>query len=72
MTQLLEQAIAKLKSLPANEQDAIATIILETLEDKSQWDAAFAKSQDVLAALASDAMAEYHAGKTQVLEPETL
>lgn len=67
MTQLLEQAIAKLKNLPANEQDAIATIILETLEDESQWDAAFATSQDVLAELASEAMAEYHAGKTQVV-----
>jgi hypothetical protein len=72
MTQLLEQAIAKLKSLPANEQDAIAAIILETLEDESQWDATFAKSQDVLAELASEAMAEYRAGKTQVLDPETL
>jgi hypothetical protein len=34
MTELLEQAIAKLKNLTASEQDAIAPLILEELEDK--------------------------------------
>lgn len=72
MTQLLEQAIARLKQLPANEQDAIATIILEELEDESQWDRTFANSQDALAKLASAAMVEYRSGKTQELDPETL
>ncbi|MFB2773387.1 hypothetical protein ACE1AT_29560 [Pelatocladus sp. BLCC-F211] len=72
MTELLEQAIAKLKTLPANEQDAIAAMILSELEDEVKWDASFAKSQDVLAQLAAEAMAEYRAGKTQELDPETL
>ena len=72
MTNLLEEAIARLKTLPPNEQDAIAAIILEELEDEKRWDAAFAKSQNVLAKLASEAMAEYRAGKTQELDPETL
>lgn len=72
MTELLEQAISQLKSLPATEQDAIAAIILEEIEDEARWDATFAKSQDVLAQLASEAMTEYRAGKTQELDPETL
>ncbi|UBF26830.1 hypothetical protein K9N68_02225 [Kovacikia minuta CCNUW1] len=72
MTELLEQAISRLKSLPAREQDEIAAIILEELEDEARWDATFAKSQDVLAGLASEAMTEYRAGKTQELDPETL
>ncbi|MBW4650044.1 MAG: hypothetical protein KME06_15330 [Kastovskya adunca ATA6-11-RM4] len=72
MTDLLERAIAKLKTLPASEQDAIAAMILEELEDEARWDATFAKSQDVLAKLAAEAMAEYRAGKTQELNPETL
>lgn len=72
MTEFLEQAIAKLKALPANEQDAIAAMILEELEDEIQWDEAFAHSQDSLAKLASAAMAEYRAGKTEELDPETL
>ena len=65
MTELLEQAIAQLKTLPANDQDAIATIILEELEDEVRWDSTFAKSQDVLAKLAAEAMAEYREGETQ-------
>jgi hypothetical protein len=72
MTELLERAITRLKSLPAREQDAIASIILEELEDDLRWDKAFAGSPDVLAKLAAAAMAEYHADKTQELDPEIL
>jgi len=72
MTELLERAIAKLKTLSASEQDAIASMILEELQDDLKWDRAFANSPDVLAKLAASAMAEYQAGKTQELDPETL
>jgi hypothetical protein len=72
MTELLEQAIARLKTLPANEQDAIAALILEELEEENRWDAAFARSPDTLAKLAAEAMIEYRAGKTQELAPKTL
>ncbi|BAY76893.1 hypothetical protein NIES25_33510 [Nostoc linckia NIES-25] len=72
MTELLEKAIARLKTLPPSEQDAIAAMILEELEDEIQWDEAFASSKDTLAKLAAEAMAEYHALKTQELDPETL
>ena len=34
MTELLKQAIARLKTLTASEQDAIAAMILEELEDE--------------------------------------
>ena len=72
MTDLLERAIARLQTLPASEQDAIASMILEELEDDLRWDEAFSRSPDTLAKLATSAMAEYHAGKTQELDPETL
>ncbi len=72
MTELLERAIARLKTLPASDQDAVAAIILDELEDDRRWDEAFARSPDVLAKLAATAMAEYQAGKTQALDPETL
>ncbi|MDY6782244.1 MAG: hypothetical protein SW833_06775 [Cyanobacteriota bacterium] len=68
MTQLLEDAIARLKTLPTSEQDAIAAIILEELEDEIRWEESFAKSQDALARLAATAMAEYRAGQTQELD----
>jgi hypothetical protein len=44
----------------------------EELEDEIRWDKAFAGSKDTLAKLAAEAMAEYYAGKTQELDPETL
>ncbi|MGL5078269.1 MAG: hypothetical protein ACRDBG_20920 [Waterburya sp.] len=72
MTELLEQAIAKIKDLPDNEQDTIAAIILEELEDEKKWEQAFANSQDLLASLAAEAMQEYQGGETQELDPEKL
>jgi hypothetical protein len=65
MTELLERAIARLKTLPSSEQDAIATIILEEVEDERRWDESFTRSPDFLAMLAAEAMAEHRAGKTQ-------
>lgn len=70
MTELLEQAITKLKALPIDEQDTIATLILEELEAERQWDESFARSPDLLAKLAAEAMAEHRAGKTQEFETE--
>jgi hypothetical protein len=72
MTELLEQAIAKLKTRPISEQDSIAALILEELEDDNRWDESFSRSPDLLAKLAAEAMAEHRAGKTQELDPETL
>jgi len=72
MTELLEQAIDHLKGLDVEKQNAIASLIMEELEDDAKWDAAFASSQDLLANLAAEATAEYNAGQTQALNPETL
>jgi hypothetical protein len=72
MTELLEKAIEKLKTLKEAEQDAIAALILEEIEDEARWDESFAKSHDVLAHLAQAALAEDRAGKTHDLDPETL
>lgn len=72
ITELLEQAIAQLKTLPTDKQDAIKILILEELEDEAKWDAAFASSQNLLADLAAEAMAEDNADQTQVLNPENL
>ena len=67
MTELLEKAIEYLRKLDADRQDAIATLIMEELENEAKWDAAFASSHNLLADLAAEAMAEYNAGQTQVL-----
>ncbi len=72
MTELLMRAIAKLQTLPESEQNDIASIILDEIEDERRWDETFSRSPDLLAKLAASAMAEYYAGKTQELDPKTL
>ena len=72
MTQLLEKAYHQILQLPDSEQDAIATLILDVLADEERWTEQFAKSQDVLAVLAEEALEEYRAGKTLPLDPDTL
>ena len=72
MTERLEQAIAQLQTLSTDQQDAIATLILAELEEEQRWDDSFARSPNLLAKLAAEAMAEHRSGKTQELDPETL
>jgi hypothetical protein len=72
MTQLLERAIAQLKTRSTDEQDAIAAMILEELEDDRRWDESFTRSPNLLAQMAAVAMEEYHAGQTEEMNPETL
>jgi hypothetical protein len=59
MTDLLERTITKLRYLSVEQQDAIAMMILEELEDDGKWDRSFESSQNLLAKLAGEAMLEY-------------
>jgi len=67
MTQLLEKALNEVAKLPASEQDAVAAILLEELTSERRWAESFARSQDSLAKLAEQALAEYAAGRTKPL-----
>jgi hypothetical protein len=69
MTDLLERTITKLRYLSVEQQDAIAMMILEELEDEGKWERSFENSQNLLAKLAGEAMLEYRAGETQELFP---
>ncbi|MEH2387624.1 MAG: hypothetical protein V7K14_17965 [Nostoc sp.] len=46
MTELLERAIAQLKTLPVDEQDAIAARLLAEMEDERAWKAQFESTTD--------------------------
>jgi hypothetical protein len=72
MTQMLEQAIRAAQALPDAEQDAIAAAILAEMEDERAWSNAFARSHDVLAELAREALEEHRAGRTLPLDPESM
>ncbi len=70
MTELLERVIEQLQTFDADKQNAIASLILEELEDEEKWDAQFANSQDLLARLGAEAVAEHEAGLTQDLDAD--
>ena len=67
MTKLLEQAIERVSKLSASDQDAVAAMVLEELASERRWDDSFAKSQDALAKMAAQALAEYDAGQSKPL-----
>ena len=58
MTHLLEHAFQEVAQLSATQQDEIAVWILAELEVEDRWDQLFLASQDLLAELAAEALAE--------------
>ncbi len=68
MTRVLEAALAEIAKLPADEQDVLATMLLDEIKSEQRWSESFAKSQGVLEALAEEALAEFKAGKAKPLD----
>ena len=46
MTELLQQAIAKIEQLPIEQQDEIAAWFLTELQDDQKWKTSFAETTD--------------------------
>jgi hypothetical protein len=72
MTDLLQKAFHAASQLPTDDQDAFAAWILVELRSEQRWNELFAQSQDKLAKMADEALAEYKAGKTLPLNPDEL
>ncbi len=72
MTRLLEKAFTQVSELPQKEQDTFAAWILEELASEQRWDELFANSTAALERLADEALAEFRAGRTQVLDSDNL
>lgn len=68
MTQLLEDALRRVAALPQEEQDAIASQIIETLEDEAIWKEKLAGSSEKLLRLADNAREENRRGETKPLD----
>ena len=68
MTELLKKAFEAVSALPPERQNALAQMILAEIEDERRWAEAFAGSQDKLAAMAAEAIAEHRAGKTRPMD----
>ena len=68
MTQLLEDALRKVGELSEDEQDAIASQILATIEDEEAWAKTLRKSPAKLRKLAAEALDEHRRGATRPLD----
>jgi len=71
MTKLLEKAFEVATKLPPEQQDALAAIVLDEISSERRWDEAFSKSQDVLSALAKEALKAHANGKSTPLNQDS-
>lgn len=67
MTDLLKTAFDEASKLDPAEQDALAALLLREMESEQRWNEAFDNSQDALAELAAQALAEHARGETKPL-----
>ena len=72
MTQLLKQVIERIQQLPDEQQDMLAAIIIEELEDDLRWEQAFAGSQDKLAQWEEQVQADIRAGRFKKMDWDEL
>jgi hypothetical protein len=68
MTGLLEEALRRVDSLARDEQDAIASQIIETLDDEEAWARRFLDKPAMLRSLAREALEEHRRGETRPLD----
>ena len=68
MTEMLEEALRKVAALPKEEQDAIASQIIDTLEDETAWAERLARNPEKLRRLAEEAHRESRNGETLPLD----
>jgi hypothetical protein len=70
MTRALREAFEEAEKLPEADQDQLAAAIRQEIRAERRWDSALAASQDALARLADEALAEHRAGRTLPLDSE--
>ncbi len=68
MTTLLEKALQKVEALPEDDQNAIASEILDSLADEEAWKSRFVARRDRLRQLAQEALQEDERGETRPLD----
>ena len=69
MTKLLEDAMQRVARLSAAEQDRIARLVLDEIEDEARWQATFAGSQPSLLGSPAHASADIAAGSVLDEDP---
>ena len=69
MTKLPERALQQMAQLSAAEQDRIARLVLDEIEDEARWQATFAGSQAKLTELAAAAREDIARGDIRDEDP---
>jgi hypothetical protein len=72
MNSKLKEVMEAISRLPERDQEELAAVILQELEDEAKCDAAFEASQPQLKRLGEEALEEYRAGRTEPLVPDAL
>ncbi len=68
ITTVFAEAIAEAAKLPVEDQNYIAFRILEEIAEEKKWTDSFARSPDLLAKMAAEALQEHAEGRTRPLE----
>jgi hypothetical protein len=68
VTGLMEAALKRIESLSPEEQDAIASQIMETLDDEQAWMSSFRENPEKLRHLAAEALEEHRRHETRSLD----
>ena len=72
MTPMLQRAFTAVAALPAEDQDAWATRLLDEFAAEEEFDRKLAATGGRLAGLAAEALAEYRTGDIHALDPDPL
>jgi hypothetical protein len=68
----MEKAVEALRSIPDDQQDAVAGFVLSEIESDRRWSDTSTRHADKLRKIADEAREEFRAGRTSELDPEKL
>ncbi|MEX0777030.1 MAG: hypothetical protein WD042_15100 [Phycisphaeraceae bacterium] len=68
MTRLMEQAIARLRTVPDSQQDRLAKFLLHELEEDERWVHSTAQHEDKLKSLVDSVLADDEQGRCEPLD----
>lgn len=72
MTKALESAIARLKTLPENQQDALTILLIDEIDEDARWEATTTAHPEQVAKLAAQVQAACERGECEPLDPDNL
>ncbi len=72
MTEILQQAIERLRLAPEDRQNALAALLLHELDEDERWASSTAANAEKLRGLVQDVLEADRRGECQPLDPDQL